>query len=98
VVLNFWVTWCEPCRTEISELVELQKRYLDAARGHRHRRRGCLSAVQAASKQLNINYPVALGDKKQVRFLAELAFQRLRNRSGMAEFTASTGGNKSSGS
>src|ERR1700746_1206521 len=28
VVLNFWVTWWEPCRAEIPDLVELQKRYL----------------------------------------------------------------------
>jgi len=65
VVLNFWVTWCEPCRAEISELVELQSRYRD---------RGLavigiaveddLTSVQTACKQLNINYPVALGDKK----------------------------------
>lgn len=25
VVLNFWATWCEPCRTEVPYLVELGK-------------------------------------------------------------------------
>ncbi|MBI9112726.1 TlpA disulfide reductase family protein [Maridesulfovibrio ferrireducens] len=29
VVLNFWATWCPPCRAEIPELVELRKKFSD---------------------------------------------------------------------
>src|SRR5437016_3088840 len=29
IVMNFWATWCGPCRAEIPSLVELQKQYGD---------------------------------------------------------------------
>ena len=29
VLVNFWATWCPPCREEIPELIELSKRYED---------------------------------------------------------------------
>src|SRR5271167_2985886 len=29
VLLNFWATWCPPCRDEIPEMIELSKRFRD---------------------------------------------------------------------
>jgi thiol-disulfide isomerase/thioredoxin len=27
VLVNFWATWCEPCKVEIPELIEIQQKY-----------------------------------------------------------------------
>ncbi|WP_415715207.1 TlpA family protein disulfide reductase [Maridesulfovibrio sp.] len=29
ILVNFWATWCPPCRAEIPELIELRKNFSD---------------------------------------------------------------------
>ena len=66
VVLNFWATWCSPCREEIPDLVSLQKEY--AARGlvvlGVSMDEGDPARVASFAKKFGINYPLVMGDAK----------------------------------
>ena len=63
VVLNFWATWCWPCREEIPDLVSLQKEY--AARGlvvlGVSMDEGDPARVASFAKKFGINYPARDG-------------------------------------
>jgi thiol-disulfide isomerase/thioredoxin len=63
VLLNFWATWCEPCKIEMPWFVELQKRYgpeglqvLGVAMDDASE-----NDIADFAKKMGVNYPVLMG-------------------------------------
>jgi thiol-disulfide isomerase/thioredoxin len=66
VMINFWATWCEPCKIETPWLVELQKKYGD--KGFQILGVAVDDAGEKAigefARKMQMNYPVLLGTEK----------------------------------
>jgi len=66
VLLNFWATWCPPCRQEIPELIKIQRQF----RGRGLQIVGVTyppeesSNVRRFARRARVNYPIALGKKE----------------------------------
>jgi thiol-disulfide isomerase/thioredoxin len=66
VLLNFWATWCAPCRSEIPDLVKWQREYKSQSLqviGVTYPPEE-LAEVRKFIKSVEINYPVALGEEQ----------------------------------
>lgn len=68
VVLEFWATWCPPCKATIPELIAMQEKYAGkglVVLGISIDEGGDLaSKLSAFSKANKINYPILLGDEE----------------------------------
>ena len=82
LALNFWATWCPPCRKEIPEFVALQERY--GARGLQFVGIALQRPedVRSFMQEYGMNYPVLAGEMEVIR-LAE----RYGNRVGALPYT-----------
>jgi len=65
VLLDFWATWCDPCREETPHFVELQRSYADYGLQIIGVSMDDTSdPVRDFYKQFQLNYPVVMGNAK----------------------------------
>jgi peroxiredoxin len=70
VVLNFWATWCTPCKEEIPLLMAAHARYEDRGVRVVGVAIDTTDAVRAYAKQLKITYPLLVGDEAGLALMA----------------------------
>ena len=65
VLINFWATWCPPCREEIPELIDLANRYKDRLQVVGVSMDDAdASQVKDFATRMGMNYPVVMGGRE----------------------------------
>lgn len=61
VLVNFWASWCPPCRAEIPSFIKIQNAYSDKPFTILGLAIEDKAAVSSYVKEMGINYPIAYG-------------------------------------
>jgi thiol-disulfide isomerase/thioredoxin len=65
VLLNFWATWCGPCKAEIPGFVELQAKYRDQLTVVGYSVDDDAPKARAFAQEYKMNYPILLGEGRE---------------------------------
>lgn len=72
LVLNFWATWCPPCREETPLFVELQETYGAAGVQFVGIAIDDLQPTQDFADTYGVNYPILIGDSSAIELSRKL--------------------------
>jgi peroxiredoxin len=61
ILLNFWATWCPPCKVEIPDLIELQEQYKDDVVVLGFSVDDTADQLKPFAAEYKMNYPVLVG-------------------------------------
>lgn len=65
VLLNFWATWCGPCKAEIPGFVELQEKYKDKLTIIGYSVDDTPELAKKYAAEYKMNYPILLGEGRE---------------------------------
>jgi thiol-disulfide isomerase/thioredoxin len=86
VVVNFWATWCAPCREEIPILVKLQAKYRDRGLQLVGIAIDQPDKVRPYATEMGMDFPILIGNLEAVDLTKVLG-----NRAGVLPFTVVLG-------
>jgi len=65
ILLNFWATWCGPCKAEIPSLVELQEKYPDDLVVLGFSVDDPAEKIKPYAEEYKVNYPLLVGNGRE---------------------------------
>jgi thiol-disulfide isomerase/thioredoxin len=65
VLLNFWATWCGPCKAEIPGFIELQEKYKDKLTIIGYSVDDTAELAKKYAAEYKMNYPILLGEGRE---------------------------------
>jgi peroxiredoxin len=72
MVINFWATWCQPCREEMPELSRLQDQYRDRGVIVLGISTDDVEKIREFAKEIKVSYPLLAGDMEAMNIGASL--------------------------
>ena len=82
IVLNFWASWCQPCREEIPEFVRMQERFADSELQFVGIAIDDIENIRSFTGEVGFNYPSLVADEAVVEIS-----KRMGNIAGVLPFT-----------
>ncbi len=76
VILNFWATWCQPCREEIPSFIQLQSEFNDNNLQVIGIAIDQIEDVNEFVKSYRFNYPILIGQDQAISLAVQLGNQR----------------------